>query len=113
MRLDLDIQRSSLSIDEAIPCGLIINELVSNALQHAFPDNRGGTIGVSLRPTGEGRYLLAVRDNGKGFPGGFDIRKTDSLGLQLVNMLAEQLGGVPEIQSAGGTEIRISFGGKR
>ncbi|MGQ9559951.1 MAG: PAS domain S-box protein [Candidatus Oleimicrobiaceae bacterium] len=99
----------SLGIDAAIPCGLIINELVSNCLKHAFPDGRKGRVEVTLLPK-NGMYELTVRDNGVGFPKGLDFRNTDSLGLQLVTTLTEQLDGTVELTTNGeGTEFRILF----
>jgi len=102
-------EKVSLGIDSAIPCGLIINELVSNCLKHAFPDGRQGRIEVALVPK-NGMYELTVRDNGVGFPKGLDFRNTDSLGLQLVTTLTDQLDGTIELNSNGvGTEFRILF----
>ncbi|MBC7185646.1 MAG: PAS domain S-box protein [Calditrichaeota bacterium] len=99
----------SLGIDAAIPCGLIINELVSNCLKHAFPDGRSGEVQVSLLPK-NGMYELRVKDNGVGFPKDLDFRNTDSLGLQLVTTLTEQLDGTIELNCNGeGTEFRILF----
>jgi two-component sensor histidine kinase len=101
----------TLDIDTAIPCGLIINELVSNALKHAFPDGRTGTVSVALDRAEEGAdtYLLRVRDNGVGLPAGVDVRTTSSLGLRLVNVLVRQLRGTIELDATAGTEFRISF----
>jgi PAS domain S-box-containing protein len=107
--LNVNAAENSLDIDTAIPCGLIVNELVSNSLKHAFPSNGGGEIGVSLT-SAEGRNRLVVRDSGCGFPEGFDIKNTDTLGLKLVNALVDQLGGDIEIHRNGGTEICITFG---
>src|SRR5262249_8456171 len=73
----------SLNLDTAIPCALIINELVSNSLKHAFPCGKAGTISIDLRPDAQSRLTLAVRDNGIGFSPAVDIRNTNSLGLQL------------------------------
>jgi two-component sensor histidine kinase len=106
--LQLDVQDTTLSIDTAIPCGLIINELVSNALKHAFPDGRDGEIRVSLEQTQSG-YQLAVRDNGIGLPPDLDLEQTDSLGLQLVLTLVDQLDASIELGRNGGTEVAITF----
>jgi PAS domain S-box-containing protein len=97
-----------LGIDTAIPCGLIINELVSNSLKHAFPDKQGEIV-VNLHRD-DGKLTLIVRDNGVGFPEHVDFRNTDSLGLQLVCTLTDQLDGEVELSRAGGTEFRITFG---
>jgi len=97
-----------LGVDTAIPCGLIINELVSNSLKHAFPDKQGEIL-VDLHRD-NGKFTLRVRDNGVGFPEHVDFRNTDSLGLQLVCTLTDQLDGEIELDRAGGTEFRITFG---
>ncbi|MGD0235319.1 MAG: histidine kinase dimerization/phosphoacceptor domain -containing protein [Syntrophorhabdales bacterium] len=97
-----------LGIDTAIPCGLIINELVSNSLKHAFPEKQG-EIFVDLHRD-DGRFTLIVRDNGVGLPESVDFRNTDSLGLQLVCTLTDQLDGAIELNRIGGTEFKITFG---
>lgn len=97
-----------LGIDTAIPCGLIINELVSNSLKHAFPDKQGEIL-VNLHRD-DGKFTLIVRDNGIGIPQNVDFRNTDSLGLQLVCTLTDQLDGAIELNRAGGTEFKITFG---
>lgn len=97
-----------LDIDTAIPCGLIVNELVSNALKRAFPNGREGEIKVEMRCNGSGQYLLVVGDDGAGMPGSVDHRTTSSLGLQLVNSLTRQLDGTVEVQSPG-TRFAICF----
>jgi len=102
-----DVQDVRLSIDTAIPCGLIINELVTNALKHAFPDRRCGTIAVSLATRAHGDVELCVADDGVGMPGEFDIATTTTLGLQLVTILTNQLTGTLEILKGRGTTFRI------
>ena len=90
--MKVNVDTISFSIDLAIPLGLLINELVSNCLKHAFPDERKGEIQVDLHPDGRGQYVLTVSDNGAGFPGDVDFRNTDTLGLQLVNTLTGSVG---------------------
>lgn len=115
--LETDVKNSFLDINLAIPCGLIINELVSNSLKHAFVENRAGgernesldKIYVSLHSNGEGRFALVVQDNGVGFPKDLDFRKTKSLGLQLVNDLVNQIDGSIELQRGRGTAFKITF----
>jgi two-component sensor histidine kinase len=107
--LTVDVAAGPLGIDTAIPCGLIINELVSNALKHAFPQGQKGAIGIDLRLQGEKQLALTVRDNGVGLPGHVDVRHTESLGWQLVNALTHQLGGVLDINNETGTSVRITF----
>lgn len=101
----------SLDIDTAIPCGLIINELMSNALKHGFPDGRPGTVRVELtrRPDADDTYLLRVQDDGVGLPAGLDFRTTSSLGLKLVIVLARQLRGTIHLDSTAGTDFQIVF----
>jgi len=97
-----------LNMDESIPCGLIVNELVSNAMKHAFAD-KNGEIKVSLTMPDDEHRLLGVYDNGCGLPLDLDIRETKTLGLQLVDTLAEQLGGELTINCEHGTNVRILF----
>lgn len=104
----IDIDDVSLGIDSAIPCGLIINELVSNSLKYAFQDRSDGMISISLKKNDE-TYTLTVRDNGPGLPAGMDFRSTDTLGLQLVVMLTGQLKGNIEHDNHSGTTFRITF----
>jgi len=104
----IEVDNISLDIDTAIPCGLIINELVSNSLKYAFKDGRTGTVTVSMIKD-NGVYMLQVGDNGTGLPPGIDYKNTDSLGLQLVNMLAGQIGGTMELDKSHGTAFRIYF----
>ena len=100
----------SLALDYAIPCGLIINELVSNCLKHAFPDEREGEIQIVLQEISENEIELTVSDNGMGIPEEFDFGTTESLGLDLVKVLAEhQLGGRIEMKGTGGTRFSIRF----
>lgn len=96
-------------IDTAIPCGLIISELVSNALKHGFPNGRTGHLKVRLGVDVEGLAILIVKDDGVGFPQNLDFRNTTSLGLQLVNILIAQLGGSIEMNNESGTTFRMTF----
>lgn len=105
----VDVEDVSLEMDEAIPCGLIINELVSNALKHAFPGDREGVITIRCR-TGEGGLVtLDISDNGVGLPAGLDFRTTETLGLQLVSMLVTQLRGEIELLHDEGTAVVVRF----
>ncbi len=101
-----------LNIDTAIPCGLIINELVSNALKHAFPTSTSDNeILVEISPASDNRFILTVRDNGIGFPLELDFRNTESLGLELVCIFTEQLEGTIGLDQAegAGTTFTITF----
>jgi two-component sensor histidine kinase len=97
-----------LDISMAIPCGLIINELMSNAMKYAFPPGRRGEINITMYRE-NGHVRLTVSDNGVGFPEEINFRETESLGLQLVNDLVEQLDGAIELNKDTGTEFRITF----
>jgi len=106
--ITIDILDISLDIDTAIPCGLIINELVSNSLKYAFNDRPTGEIKVSLSYA-DGIYTLIVSDNGTGLPPGTDYRNTASLGLQLVNTLVDQIEGSIRLEPGTGTTFMITF----
>lgn len=105
----LDIEGVILDVNSAIPCGLIINELVSNALKHAFPDGLKGYIGVRMSRDSAGRIGLSVSDDGIGFPQGLNFRNTESLGMQLIMALVNQLGGAIELDRSEGTSFKIAF----
>ena len=105
----IEVDEIALGIDMAIPCGLVINELVSNALKYAFPDDRQGTVLVELRCGEYDSYALAVRDDGIGLPADFDIRRSNSLGMTLVQTLVRQLRGELTINRENGTSFDITF----
>ncbi|NJP08195.1 MAG: hypothetical protein HC866_00910 [Leptolyngbyaceae cyanobacterium RU_5_1] len=107
--LNTEISDISLEIETAIPCGLIINELVSNSLKYAFPDNQEGEISVRFYTNSNDTLTLIVRDNGIGIPKEFNIEDAKSLGLTLVQSLVEQLEGILELNCSQGTEFKISF----
>lgn len=111
VRFSIDIKDVLLDVNAAIPCGLIINELVSNSLKYAFPKGRKGEIHIGLRLAKDNKFTLTVKDNGVGLPKGLDFRKTESLGLQLVIMLTEQLDGSIEVDTRKGTTFKITFAG--
>ncbi len=98
-----------LDINNSIPCALIINELVSNVLRHAFPDGRSGNMAILMGNDGDGKITLIVSDNGIGFPEGIDFRNTKSLGMQLVNSLVSQINGTIDLDRGEGTAFRIEF----
>jgi len=110
IELVTEIEEIPLDITLAIPCGLITNELLSNALKHAFPGERTGTITLSLRSPEPHTYELTVSDDGIGLPEAIDLHTTTSLGLHLVTILVEdQLKGEIEVERTGGTRFRITF----
>ncbi len=106
--LRVDVKDVRLDADRAIPCGLIVNELVTNALKYAFPDGRNGTVTVAVLHD-DNYYLLIVSDDGVGMRTDFDLAETESLGLQLVNMLTNQLEGTVSMDSTQGTKFTIRF----
>ena len=117
VRLSQDLQPIQLSVESAVPCGLILNELASNALKHAFlgknPGNgEGWEVKVALGNGSAGLVVMRVSDNGIGLPPGLDWRQCSSLGLRLVQMLTGQLGGTVEVQTqeGQGTEFQVVFG---
>ncbi len=107
---NVDIKEKFLGIDIAIPCGLIVNELVSNSLKYAFPDDKSGQIEVCLKPIDDEILELSVSDNGIGMPDDFDLSRDDTLGLQLVRTLAErQLHGTFKLDDTEKTRYVIQF----
>lgn len=107
--LKLNIDNISLNVDTAIPCGLIINEIVSNSLKYAFVPGKTGEIFISLNINNDNYLQLIISDNGIGIPANLDINNTDSLGLQLVTALTTQLGGTIEVNRYIGTQFIINF----
>jgi two-component sensor histidine kinase len=108
--LILDIDNIFLSIDTAIPCGLILNELISNSLKYAFPDKAKGEIRIRFHKTKRGNIELELSDNGVGFPDNFDLRHIKTLGLQSVFAIVEhQLQGKIKYEIKNGTVCRIKF----
>ena len=108
IHLELSLGDLNLNLDQAIPCGLIINELVSNSIKYAFPDKRQGNIRIELNQDKEKLYL-SVSDNGIGLPSNFDVENTDTLGLQLVYTLISQLDGDIKVINKKGTTFLFNF----
>ncbi|TET77677.1 PAS domain S-box protein, partial [candidate division TA06 bacterium] len=110
VKINMTIEDIKLDLENAIPCGLIINELVSNSLKYAFPAGREGAVAIVIHSTGGDELELVVSDNGVGIPEDVDMKGAETLGLYLVTMLAErQLEGEVEFSREGGTKCRISF----
>ncbi len=105
----LSIDRIDLDVDQAIPSGLLINELISNALKYAFPENSSGQINVRANVLEDNNVQIHIDDNGVGLPEGRDVLEGDTLGLQLVQRLTKQLDGDFNIRSGGGTIINIRY----
>jgi two-component sensor histidine kinase len=112
IELRIDINDVSLPVDLAVPCGLVINELVSNTLKHAFPTSYTGKakLEISMYSKNTDEIELIVKDNGIGIPGGIDFKNGESLGLRLVAILIEdQLRGKIDLDRGDGTEFRMMF----
>ena len=109
VKCNLDVHDMELDIDMLIPCGLIINEILTNAFKYAFDETESPEISVSLGMAGEGMVVLRISDNGKGFPAGFDISKSAGLGLKIVNMLVNQIRGTRQVESVNGVTYTITF----
>jgi two-component sensor histidine kinase len=106
MSVDEDIR---VPIDNAIPLGLILNELVTNSLKHAFPGNKKGSVRVSAKRSAAGEVELSVVDDGIGLPPGFDAPSADSMGFHTVYALTEQLGGSASVEAGRGVAFRVRF----
>jgi PAS domain S-box-containing protein len=102
-----------LSIESAVPCGLILNELLSNCLKHAFPGDRRGTITIEITENADHHLTLSIRDDGVGLPPQLNIEQAETLGLELVKTLAEQLQAWLEVDRENGTEVRVHFAEER
>jgi two-component sensor histidine kinase len=102
-------EEAHYDIDTAIPLGLILNELVSNAYKYAFDGRKQGELNVEVKSLGSGKHQLTVTDTGAGLPENFDFQKAKSLGLRLVRRLAKQLYGNVEYSNIGGAKFVINF----
>ena len=109
LRLDLPLQAVHLDLERTIPCGLLVNELVTNSFKHAFPGDRCGEIVIQLRALAQGEIGFDVADDGIGLPPGVDMASLSSLGLQLVPLFVEQLHGKLRIAREAGTRFSITF----
>ncbi|MCF7886300.1 MAG: ATP-binding protein [Candidatus Marinimicrobia bacterium] len=113
IKLNLEIDENIfLEIDKAIPCGLIINELVTNALKYAFPDQKEGHIEIEMNMKNDKDVALVISDNGQGLPADFSFDNTDTLGVRLVNRLVDQLDGDFKYYNSNGTQFFITFPNK-
>jgi len=109
VQLKTDLETVTMAVDLALPCGLILNELVSNAFKHGFP-NGGGEITLTLHKVAEGRCTLSVEDNGVGIPDDLNLNTSKSLGLRLVRLLTQQIRGSFELtRSNPGTSACLRF----
>jgi two-component sensor histidine kinase len=107
---DIDTENFYLSVTQAVPCALALNEIISNAFKYAYPGNTKGTVEISQKISKDDVVSIRVNDHGGGIPGGVDIEKTDTLGLKLVrNLIVRQLNGELQIRNQNGTEVLIEF----
>jgi PAS domain S-box-containing protein len=109
IRLEMDFEETRLDIISAIPCGLILNELISNALKHAFPGKKMGLIRIIMKHGPDDLMRITVADNGIGIPENIEFSNTDSLGLQIVHLLIGQLGATINLDRTNGTSITWAF----
>ncbi|WP_293129273.1 PAS domain S-box protein [Microcoleus sp. bin38.metabat.b11b12b14.051] len=109
IQFNLNMDPIYLNIETAIPCGLIINELVSNSLKYAFNKTSSGEININFSEINPQQFYLIIQDNGSGFPAGFDVGTSETLGLRLVRMLTQQLEGNIVVDTECGTCYHISF----
>jgi len=112
IRVKMETEEVFLNINTAIPCGLIVNELISNALKHGFPNGRAGEVEIILRPVAGDGYIIRVRDDGVGLPKGLDIHQTETLGMQIVSTLVGQIDARLELEGPEdnrGTSFRLQF----
>jgi len=109
VRLETDYEDVPLDINSAVPCGLILNELISNSLKHAFPEGRKGKIRIGLKRSPDDTIIIRVADDGIGFSKKFDFRRSESLGLQIANLLVGQLDGTIELDRENGTAFTVTF----
>jgi two-component sensor histidine kinase len=109
IKINIIIKEIHLDVEKAIPLGLIIHELLSNAIKYAYPNHTSGQIDIWLKNDDQGIYTLIVSDDGIGLPPKLDITKTNTLGLQLVTMLSKQLKGELISKTKNGTEISLKF----
>ena len=106
----MDLEEVDLGIEIAVPCGLILNELITNAVKHAFPDGRTGEIRIVLQAKEDDTVLLRVSDNGVGLPADLDEAQTMSLGIRLIRILTNQVHGQCDfVRTGSGLEVRLAF----
>ena len=109
VNINIQSDQVALDMDTAMPCGLLITEIVSNSMKYAFPQNRAGEIFIRIRKEEENKIVIQISDNGVGMPTEVSIDKSESMGLQLINALTNQLDGNLEVQRDRGTQFSITF----
>ena len=110
IKINMEMESVSVTIDYAIPCGLIVNEIISNSFKHAFSEAKKGEICIGLKSQADGEIEIRVSDDGAGMPEGFDYREASSFGIQTIIALTEhQLQGKLDLNTDKGTEFQIRF----
>jgi two-component sensor histidine kinase len=109
IHLEIRVEPINLSLDQSIPCGLILNELISNALKHAFNDGREGTIRITLSGSEAGEISLCVADDGRGLPPDFSMAQSNTLGHQVVSTLIRQLGAKLTVSGENGARFAFTW----
>ena len=107
--INFDLQAIFLNVETATPCGLIVNELISNVFEHAFPNHETGQIWLKVKENDQKQVTISIEDNGVGLPANLDFKNTESLGLQLVFLLTKQLEGEITVTSNNGTTFTLTF----
>lgn len=107
IKLKINAENIFLDINKAVPCFLLINEVITNSIKHAFPDGRSGKITIDFHE--DRGYIISIKDDGIGLPKNLNLKKTETLGMQLINALTSQLDGELEVKSNGGTEFIVHF----
>ncbi len=109
INVEIETDEISVELEKAVPLSLIFSELISNALLHAFPGRKTGTLQIHLHSTDNNEILLVIKDNGKGFPENVDWSESSTLGLTLINALVSQIDGSIEMSKENGTSFTIKF----
>ncbi len=109
IELNMDVKDVQLDVNHAIPCGLVLNELLTNIYKHAFLNSNNGKVNISFQADSASTYELIVQDNGRGLPEDFNIENSNTLGLQLMHMLSQQLDGKMTVQNQNGAAFKIRF----
>ncbi len=109
IELNMDVKDVQLDVNNAIPCGLVLNELLTNIYKHAFPNSNNGKVNISFQSDSNSTYELIVQDNGRGLPENFNIENSNTLGLQLMHMLSQQLDGKMTVKNQDGATFKIRF----
>lgn len=109
IKFKLDVQDISLDVSQAVPLGLVLNEAITNVVKYAFQPHEQGTLNIALHYLNTDDILLQVKDNGRGLPDDFDVLNSNSLGMQLMQLFAEQLDGTIRFSNSDGLELMLTF----